>query len=62
MKTDFHFYENRFVIFDDIIFTNRRRLKAIKLNNENNFSLLYRRSRRCKVIIKFLFENVNDIK
>ena len=62
MKTDFHFHGDRFTIFDDIIFLNRRRLKKIKLNNKNNFSLLHRRSRRCKVMIYHFFENVNDIK
>ena len=61
MKINFHFYKYRFVIFDDIIFLNRRRLKAIKLNDENNSSLLYRRPRRCKVTIYYTLKNVNDI-
>ena len=61
MKANFHFYENRFIIFDDIKFSNRRRFKAIKLNCENSFSLLYRRFRRRKVMIYYSFKNVNDI-
>ena len=61
MKTDFHFHKDRLVIFDDITFLNRRRLKAIKSNDENNSSLLYRRLLRCKAIIYYSFRNVNDI-
>ena len=43
MKADFHIYKNQFVIFDDMTFSNQRRFKAIKSNNENSFSLLHRR-------------------
>ena len=61
MKIDFHFHEDRFVKFDNMTFSDRRRLRAIKSNCENNLSLLYRRPRRCKVMIYHSFKNVNDI-
>ena len=61
MKTNFHIYKNRFVIFDGIIFSNRRRLKEIKSNNKNNPSLLHRRPRRYKVMIYYSLKNINDI-
>ena len=62
MKTDLYVYEDRFIIFDNIISSNRRRLKTIKSNCENSFTLLYRRSRRYKVMIYYSFKNVSDIK
>ena len=62
MKIDFHFYEDRFIIFDDMIFSNRRRFKTIKLNDRDISSLLYRRSRRYKVIIYHFLKNIDDIK
>ena len=49
-------------ILDDIIFLNRRRFKTIKLNDRDNSSLLYRRSRRYKVIIYHFLKNIDDIK
>ena len=61
MKTNFHIYKDRFITLDDIIFSNQRRLKKIKSNNKNNSSLLYRRFRRCKVMIYYFLKNVNDI-
>ena len=61
MKKDFHFHKDRFVILDFIIFSNRRCFKAIKLHCEDNSSLLYRRPRRCKIMIYHFFKNVNDI-
>ena len=61
MKTDFHFHKDRFIIFDDMISLNRRRLKTIKLDNRDNSLLLYRRPRRYKIIIYHFFKNVDDI-
>ena len=63
MKIDFYVYKDRLVILDDIIFSNRRRFKAIKLNCENNHSLLYRRFRRCKIMIYYfskMLTTLND--
>ena len=62
MKIDFHFHKNRFIIFDDMIFSNQRCLKTIKSNYETKSLLLHRRSRRCKFIIYFSFKNVNGTK